>query len=108
MFDFFRTKKNYENLSSSAFKALLNENKNVVLIDVRTAGEFQQKAIKGAINIDISSGNFQTKITQLDQTKTYLLYCRSGNRSGQACKIMGDLGFTKLYNLSGGLMNWTF
>ena len=108
MFDFFKTKKNYENLSSDAFKTFLNENKNAVLIDVRTAGEFQQKAIKGAVNIDISSGNFQTKIAQLDKNKTYLVYCRSGNRSGNACKMMGDLGFTKVYNLSGGLMSWSF
>ena len=107
MFDFFKTKKNYENLSAEAFKGLLSE-KNTVVIDVRTPTEFQQKAIKGAINVNVSSGSFQWQVGQLDKDKTYLVYCRSGNRSGQACKVMGGLGFTKVYNLSGGLMSWSF
>ena len=44
----------------------------------------------------------------MNKDKTYFVYCRSGNRSGQACKLMGDLGFKNLYNLSGGIMNNTF
>ena len=106
MFGLFKTKKNYSDINGREFKAKLEETPKPVLIDVRTAGEFKQGAIKGAINIDIMSGNFAQRIAQLDKTKTYLLYCRSGNRSGQACSIMANNGFTNLYNLSGGIMNY--
>jgi phage shock protein E len=103
MFDFLKTKKNYENVGGSAFRKLKEENPSAVLLDVRTADEFKQGAIKGAINIDIMNSAFNQKIAQLNKDKTYLVYCRSGNRSGSACAAMANLGFTKLYNLSGGL-----
>lgn len=103
MFDFFRTKKQYQDLSGNAFKQILTENKASVLLDVRTAGEYRQGAIKGAKNIDIMSADFKTKVAALDPEKTYLIYCRSGNRSGQACNYMAGLGFKNVYNLSGGI-----
>lgn len=106
MFDFFKTKKNYENISSSAFKAMISENPDTVIIDVRTALEFKQGSIPKAINIDLMDVNFSQKMSQLAKDKTYLVYCRSGNRSGSACKYMGDNGFEHVYNLSGGIMSY--
>ena len=46
------------------------------------------------------------ELEKLDKTKNYYVYCRSGNRSGQACAIMKNLGFDKAFNLQGGFMNW--
>lgn len=108
MFGLFKTKKNYENVSAKDFKQLLSETPNALVLDVRTPAEYQQGSIKGAINIDLMNAEFATKIASLDKSKTYFVYCRSGNRSGQACSYMADRGFANLYNLSGGMMNWPY
>jgi rhodanese-related sulfurtransferase len=78
----------------------------VVTLDVRTPGEFNEGHIERAILVDFQSGNFENEIASLDKTKTYAVYCRSGSRSGQAVKVMKDAGFTKLYNLDGGVIDW--
>jgi len=74
----------------------------VVLIDVRTPGEFAEGNIVNALNIDVQSSSFDSQIAQLDPTKTYALYCRSGNRSGIAAEKMADAGFTSIYNATVG------
>jgi rhodanese-related sulfurtransferase len=79
----------------------------VITLDVRTPGEFMSGFIKGAKNIDFQSGNFETEIAALDKNVTYAVYCRSGNRSGQAVKVMHDAGFHNVYNLNGGVIDWS-
>jgi len=78
----------------------------VVILDVRTPGEFAEGFIEGAQNIDFQSENFENEIAALDKKATYAIYCRSGNRSGQAAKIMHDAGFHDVYNLDGGVIDW--
>jgi rhodanese-related sulfurtransferase len=73
---------------------------------VRTPGEFNEGHIEGAQLIDFQSGNFENEIAALDKSKTYAVYCRSGNRSGQAVKVMREAGFKNLYNLNGGVIDW--
>lgn len=97
----------YEDLSAVAFKETLEKNPNSVLLDVRTPAEFAGGAIGNAINIDIMGYNFQQDIAKLSKDKTYMVYCRSGNRSGQACSVMSKLGFT-CYNLAGGISSWPY
>jgi rhodanese-related sulfurtransferase len=80
--------------------------KSVVLLDVRTPSEFDASHIPGARNMDFESGDFATSLAQLDKTKTYAVYCRSGNRSGQATALMAKSGFTSVFNLEGGIINW--
>ena len=75
---------------------------DVVLIDVRTPGEFAEGNITNALNIDVQSSTFDSQIAQLDPTKTYALYCSSGNRSGIAAEKMADAGFTSIYNATVG------
>ncbi|MCB0516498.1 MAG: rhodanese-like domain-containing protein [Chitinophagales bacterium] len=96
--------KPYTDLGAVEFKKMLEGTPNVVLLDVRTAAEVAQGAIKGNRNIDIMSGNFNNKIDGLDKDKIYLIYCRSGARSANACRVMASKGFKNLYNLSGGYM----
>ncbi|MFP5520334.1 MAG: rhodanese-like domain-containing protein [Bdellovibrionia bacterium] len=67
-----------------------------VLVDVRTPQEYQQKHLSGAQNIDFYSPNFATSLKALDKNKEYKIYCRSGNRSGQAIRLMKELGFSKV------------
>lgn len=79
---------------------------SVVVIDVRTAGEYAAGHIANATNIDVESGMFEQQIASLDKSKTYAVYCHSGRRSANAASIMSKAGFTKIYNLDGGITSW--
>ncbi len=81
-------------------------NKNVPLVDVRTANEFNGGKIAHAKNIDVMSPDFVDRIKELDKEKTTYIYCRSGNRSQKAARVMVDLGFKEVIDLEGGYMNW--
>jgi rhodanese-related sulfurtransferase len=95
------------NLEQEDWRDQLNNDANAVILDVRTEDEFAEGMIPGAINIDIYKGQgFIYSIEELDKSKNYYVYCRSGGRSGQACSIMSQLGFENTYNLLGGIMNW--
>lgn len=81
---------------------------NYEIIDVRTPNECGTGMIPDAININImEQGNFLSEVLKLDKANNYLIYCRSGNRSGQACAMMDSLGFQNTNNLVGGMMSWT-
>jgi rhodanese-related sulfurtransferase len=92
-------------LGVKEFSAKVTE-AGVITLDVRTPGEFMGGYIDGAKNIDFQSGNFENEIAALDKNATYAVYCRSGNRSGQAVKVMHDAGFHNVYNLNGGVIDW--
>lgn len=92
-------------LSVSEFSSKVTES-GIITLDVRTPGEFNEGHIEGASLIDFQSGNFENEIASLDKNQTYAVYCRSGNRSGEAVKVMTEAGFTKLYNLDGGVIDW--
>ena len=77
----------------------------VVIIDVRTAGEFNAGHIANAINIDVESMRFDAEIAALDKNVTYALYCRSGNRSSIAAGKMADAGFTSILNAQVGFID---
>lgn len=80
---------------------------NTVIIDVRTPAEWKAGYIEGTdMFIDYNSHDFSERIAALDPSKTYVLYCRTDNRSGSACKVMTKAGFTKVYNLTGGISRW--
>ncbi|MFP4845405.1 rhodanese-like domain-containing protein [Winogradskyella sp. PE311] len=85
-----------------------DEDNNSVVLDVRTQQEVDEGIIPNSLHIDIYRGqDFIDEIQKLDKTKSYYVYCRSGNRSGQACAIMNQLGFNNAYNLVGGFNEWT-
>jgi phage shock protein E len=79
----------------------------VVSLDVRTADEFAEGHLIDAININVESGNFEAEIEKLDKNTTYAVYCRSGRRSAIAVDLMKKAGFTSLYNLDGGVIDWS-
>ncbi len=62
--------------------------------------------IENAINLNYYSKTFKDELSELDKSKTYLIYCRSGRRSGIALDIMKELGFTEVYNILGGITQW--
>jgi rhodanese-related sulfurtransferase len=84
------------------------QDENAVILDVRTPEEWNDGIIPGAITIDYYKGQgFIEEVKQLDKSKNYYIYCRSGARSGNACGIFNQLGFENAYNLSGGIMQWS-
>ena len=91
-------------LEKDNFQVLMQQKSQV--IDVRTPEEYALGYIDGAILIDYKASDFQASISALNRNVTYLIYCRSGNRSGKASIIMDSLGFKKIYDLKGGYMNW--
>lgn len=94
-------------LSQEEWVAQLEKDENVFILDVRTDDEIEEGYIPKAIHIDIYLGQgFMDELQKLDKSKNYYVYCRSGNRSGQACAIMNSIGFENTYNLKGGFMNW--
>ena len=93
------------NLSVTEFSAKTAET-GVITLDVRTPGEYAEGHLQNAQLIDFQSGNFENEISSLDKNATYAVYCRSGNRSGQAVKVMHDAGFHNVYNLNGGVIDW--
>lgn len=80
---------------------------DVIVLDVRTPEEFADGHLEGAVMIDFYSPDFADQLGELDPTKSYVLYCRSGNRSGQTTEIMSDLGFTDVADVDGGILAWT-
>ena len=104
---FANAQSSFKDLDVAGFKQIMNTEKNVVVLDVRTPQETAQGVIKGAVEINLYDPEFEQKIQQLDKSKTYLVYCRSGKRSVSACNVMAKNGFSKLYNLKGGYNSWS-
>ena len=77
-----------------------------IVIDVRTAEEFSEGHIQDAILINFYDPNFKTKIGELDKNGKYLIFCRSGNRSGKAVLLMNQMGFKDVLNIAGGIIAW--
>lgn len=83
------------------------KSQDVQLIDVRTPEEFAEGYIGDAQNMDVlDSINFKTQIEGLDKSKPVYLYCRSGNRSQKAAKVLHDEGFEEIIDLEGGYLAW--
>ncbi|MDP2386410.1 MAG: thioredoxin domain-containing protein [Bacteroidota bacterium] len=78
----------------------------VQLIDVRTPEEFEPAHIKNATNININDDGFETQVSSLNKNAPVLVYCLSGGRSAGAAQKLEEMGFTKIYNMEGGIMAW--
>ncbi len=100
----------YKDVTTQEASTLITDNKgneNFILLDVRTPQEYASGHLEYAINIDYNSSTFKQSLTTFDKDKTYLLYCRTGNRSSNAFKIMKEMGFKKVYHMVGGIEAWT-
>ncbi|UJH68070.1 rhodanese-like domain-containing protein [Allomuricauda sp. SCSIO 65647] len=94
-------------LTQEEWAEQLASDDNAFILDVRTPEEVEEGYIPDATNIDIYLGQeFLDEVEKLDKSKNYYVYCRSGNRSGQACALMNQLGFENAYNLMGGFNEW--
>ena len=93
------------NLGAQEFQAKTSE-PGVVVLDVRTGGEYAAGHIANAINIDVEGMTFDGEIKSLDKDADYAVYCQSGRRSVNAIKKLQDAGFTNLFNLEKGILDW--
>ena len=97
-----------QDIDQQEWEDLLAKDEDAVILDVRTPAEVEEGYIAKMKHYDFFEGQeFVEALEEMDKSKNYYIYCRSGNRSGQACDIMEQMGFETTYNLEGGFMNWT-
>lgn len=97
----------FYNLNSHAFQKAIEHEQNIILLDVRSREEYENGHIPGAELFDFRHHAFEEKVKQLDSSKTYMIYCRSGVRSSNAAFLMANSSL-KVYNLQGGIMSWPY
>lgn len=93
--------------ATPADAAPLRDRREVVVLDIRTPAEVLQARMPGPLlQLDFHEPDFATRLAELDRDTPYLMYCRSGQRSGHARALMAELGFTDVVDLEGGLLAW--
>lgn len=95
-----------ELVEAKAFSEKIANSGEIQLIDVRTPQEFEEQHIDNATNINWNGSDFEQKAAQLDKSKPVYVYCKSGGRSAKASAKLSEMGFTKIYELDGGMMKW--
>ena len=98
-----------QDVSARTAAALIQENQSnpdFIILDIRTPREFKGGHIAGAHNIDFYAQSFAEEFRSLDREKTYLIYCRSGNRSGQLMRAVEKMRFKQVYHMRSGLVDW--
>ncbi len=95
-----------ETVPPATFAEKLKATPNAQLLDVRTPGEFAGEHLDNAVNIDWNGEGFAEKAAKYDKSKPVFVYCKIGGRSIQAAHELHNIGFTKIYNLQGGIVKW--
>ncbi|HYN75563.1 MAG TPA: rhodanese-like domain-containing protein [Candidatus Limnocylindria bacterium] len=91
-------------VNPSAAQALITDGSPV--LDVRRPDEFAAGHVEGAVNVNLESPDFAQQLAALDPAAPWVVYCRSGNRSAVATAQMESLGFSRLYDVAGGITAW--
>ncbi|WP_340066778.1 rhodanese-like domain-containing protein [Ascidiimonas aurantiaca] len=100
------TKVDVQVLPTEAYQKAIKDNQ-ILLVDVRTPGEYRQGHIAKAINLNIfNRGAFKSHFEKIARNTPVYLYCRSGQRSQQAARLLAKMGFTQLFDLRGGYIAW--
>lgn len=96
-----------QEINSTQWQEKIDVDVNAVILDVRTDEECEEGMIPSSKQLDIQNpALFMEKAQQLDPTKNYYVYCRSGGRSAQACAVLQSLGIKNTFNLIGGISDW--
>jgi thioredoxin len=99
-------KEGQQNLEASAFQKAIQSESIKQILDVRTSEEFQNGHLEGSVNADIQSPGFQQVVYSLNKKETVFVYCLSGARSASAAGQLKEMGFSKIVNLTGGMLAW--
>ena len=94
----------YGNLTVDEAKSLIESKPDLVILDVRTPSEYEDGHIKDAINIPVDE--LEGRLGELDPGDELLVYCRTGNRSTRAVRLLEENGFTKILHMDGGVVAW--
>ncbi|MCK5828337.1 rhodanese-like domain-containing protein [Candidatus Bipolaricaulota bacterium] len=94
------------NQQSANVITALKDDPGFVLMDIRTSAEVESEHLSGAIELDFYSDTFEDDLASLPRDRIYLIYCRTGNRTGQAFQVMEELGFEQVYDMGGGISQW--
>ncbi|MEM6361479.1 MAG: rhodanese-like domain-containing protein [Bacteroidota bacterium] len=93
-----------EVLEKPGFSKVITE--DILLVDVRTAKEYEAGFIPGAVNVDFKQNDFEKRMSYFDRETPIALYCSKGGRSSKAAKKLHKMGFSKVYDLKGGYNQW--
>ena len=96
----------FKDVDVAVANTMISQNKDLIILDVRTPEETDLGIIPNAIIIDYHNSNFDSEISKLDKSKSYLVYCRSGGRSVGASNKMIATGFSDVTNMKGGYTEW--
>ena len=95
------------NLEYEDWVKYIGSNQKPIILDVRTAEEYEENSIPNAILANVLEPiEFMNVVEKLEKDSKLLVYCRSGIRSQKACNILDQLGFKETYNLNGGILEW--
>ncbi|XMB72650.1 rhodanese-like domain-containing protein [Mycoplasmatota bacterium WC30] len=97
----------FETISAAEGKIMMDEDASIILLDVRTASEYNEEHIEGARLFPLDDIETTASKVISDKTATYIIYCRSGNRSNQASQLLVDMGYENIYDM-GGIINWPY
>jgi rhodanese-related sulfurtransferase len=95
---------NYININNENLRKLIKE--DILLLDIRTKEEYEEKNIPNSINIQLNDLLYNIDEIEEYKNKKIVVYCRSGHRSITACNLLSMEGFTNLYNLENGIINY--
>ncbi len=99
-----------QTVTPEAAAKIIAEDADVVILDIRTPGEFAEAFISGATTptllVDFYAATFADDLDELDKDVHYVVYCRTGNRTGQSMSIFRDLGFKQVSEIGGGIVAW--
>lgn len=95
---------NYININNENLKELIKD--DILLLDIRTKEEYEEKNIPNSINIQLNDLLYNIDEIEEYKNKKVVVYCRSGHRSITACNLLSMEGFTNLYNLEKGIINY--
>jgi phage shock protein E len=100
-------KQTIQQVTSTEAEKMIRSDSTLIVLDVRTADEFNQGHIKGALNIDIKQPDALAQIDRLNPDAIYLVHCRTNHRSTIAVNHMAEKGFTHIYQMSDGFSGWS-
>jgi thioredoxin len=99
--------KGVEKVTPAVYAEKIKTTPNAQVLDVRTPEEFSGEHLPNAVNVNWNGDDFETKAAEFDKSKPVFVYCKIGGRSKQAANKLSEMGFTKVYDLDGGILKWT-
>ncbi|MBN2877591.1 MAG: rhodanese-like domain-containing protein [Bacilli bacterium] len=97
----------FTQISAVEAKQMMDEDSSIILVDVRTQEEYDEIHIPDALLLPLDQISSRAAVVIPDKDATYLIYCRSGNRSNQASQLLVDMGYTNVYDM-GGIIYWNY